>query len=89
MEMGLDIGKVQIEGLPRPRGLSYEFAQQLACLADCSGHGNAFGFYTRSDMVELAKEFAKGNALAEQMLKDWIAGLPWNEDGSLVLNFNW
>jgi len=87
--VGLDIGKVTIEPLPRPVGLAYEFARQLASEAGCVGDGNAFGFYLRSEMEERAKEFAEGNPLAEQILLDWIETLPWDEDGCLILHFNW
>ena len=87
--MGMDVGKVSIENLPRPQGLAYEFINELACEASCAGDGNAFGFYLRDEMEGRAKEFAKSNELAEQILRDWIASLPWDEDGYLVLNFNW
>jgi hypothetical protein len=87
--MGLDVGKVEIEYLPRPAGLAYEFVTQLACEASCIGEGNAFGFYLRSEMEERAKEFAEGNPLSEQILMDWIDSLPWGEDGYLTLTFNW
>ncbi len=87
--MGMDVGKVSIEYLDRPQGLAYEFIKELACEASCVGDGNAFGFYLRSDMERKAKEFAKGNELAEQILMDWIASLPWGEDGYLTLTFNW
>jgi hypothetical protein len=87
--MGFDVGKVTIEYLPRPAGLAYEFITELAGEASCVGDGNAFGFYLRSEMEERAKEFAKGNVLAEEILKDWIATLPWDENNYLVLTFNW
>ena len=87
--MALDVGKVSIEYLPRPTGLAYEFAKQLASEASCIGEGNAFGFYLRSEMGGRAKAFAQGNILAEMILKDWIATLPWDESGYLRLTFNW
>ena len=87
--MGLDVGKVEIEYLPRPEGLAKEFAWELAGEASCGGDGNAFGFYLRSEMEERAKAFAQGNILAEEILKDWIADLPWDESGYLTLTFNW
>ena len=87
--MGFDLGRVSIEYLPRPEGLAYEFAVQLACEASCVDDGNAFGFYLRSEMEERAKEFAKENPLAEDILMDWVASLPWGEDNYLTLTFNW
>ena len=89
--MGLDVGKVTIQYLPRPAGLATEFAWQLATEASCSGDGNAFGFYRRDELKEKAKEFAKDNPLLEAILEleDWIAALPWDEAGYLVLTFNW
>jgi hypothetical protein len=87
--MGLDVGKVEIEYLPRPEGLAKEFAWELAGKASCWSDGNAFGFYLRSEMEEWAKAFAKGNILAEEILKDWIDSLPWDDNGYLTLTFNW
>jgi hypothetical protein len=87
--MGFDVGKVEIEYLPRPQELAYEFVKELADEASCVGEGNAFGFYLRGEMEARAKEFAKGNELAEAVLMDWIATLPWDEDGYLTLTFNW
>jgi len=87
--MGFDIGKVEIESLPRPQGLAYEFIKKLACEASCVGEGNALGFYQRSDMETSAKEFAEGNELAEAILADWIETLPWDEDSCLTLHFSW
>ena len=87
--MGMDVGKVTIEYLPRPGLLAYEFVKELAGEASCVGEGNAFGFYLRSDLEERAREFAKGDVLAEEILKDWIASLPWDEDSYLTLTFNW
>jgi len=84
-----DVGKVTIEYLPRPEGLAYEFMRQLASEASCGGDGNAFDFYFRSEMEERAKEFTEDNVLGEEILKDWIATLPWDEKGCLVLHFNW
>ena len=87
--MGIDVGQVTIEYLPRPQGVVYEFIGELAGEAGCGGHGNSFGFYQHSDLEERAKEFARGNVLAEESLKDWIATLPWDENNYLVLTFNW
>jgi hypothetical protein len=87
--MGLDVGKVTIEYLPRPEGLAKAFAWHLASEASCVGDGNAFGFYFRSEMEKEAKEFAQDNVLAEEILKDWLTTLPWDESGYLVLTFNW
>lgn len=87
--VGMDIGKVEIERLLRPQGLAYKFIRELAARADCVGEGNAFGFYFRSEMEAEAKEFAKGNPLAEDILMDWVASLPWDKDNYLALTFNW
>jgi len=87
--MGLDVGKVNIEYLPRPAGIAYEFAKQLACEASCVGDGNAFGFYLRDEMEERAREFAEDKGASERELMDWIATLPWDEDNYLTLTFNW
>jgi len=87
--VGIDIAKVEIEHLPRPAGLAYEFIRELACGCPCIGEGNALGWFERSEMEAKAKEFAKGNALAEAILMDWIASLPWDEDNCLTLHFNW
>jgi len=87
--MGLDVGKVTIEYLPRPGELAKAFAWHLASEASCWSDGNAFGFYFRGEMEKEAKEFAQGDILAEEILKDWIESLPWDEKGYLVLTFNW
>jgi len=92
--MGMDVGKVTIDYLPRPAGLAYKFIEELACSCGCVGDGNALGFYERSEMEEKAKEFTAkefptGNPLAEDILKDWISTLPWDEDNCLTLHFNW
>ena len=86
--MGFDVGKVTIEYLPHPAGIAKKFAYQLACEASCAGDGNAFASYLRNEMEKRAKRFANNNPLAEQLLIDWIASLPWDEDGYLMLNFN-
>jgi hypothetical protein len=87
--MGLDVGKVTIEYLPRPEGLAKEFAWHLASEASCWSDGNAFGFYFRSELEKQAKAFAKENILAEEILKDWIDSLPWDENDYCHLTFNW
>jgi len=87
--MGLDIGKVDIEYLPRPTGIAYEFAKELACEASCVGDGNAFGFYLREEMEERATEFAEDKEVSDKELMDWIATLPWDEDNYVTLTFNW
>jgi hypothetical protein len=85
--MGLDVGKVTIEHLPRPAGLANDFAWHLAEKASCSGEGNAFGFYRRSELEEQAKTFASELGLDE--IKEWIGSLPWGKSGYLILTFNW
>jgi hypothetical protein len=92
--MGLDVGKVTIEYLPCPEGLAKQFAWRLASEASCWSDGNAFGFYFKQELEQQAKEFLaeeklNGNPLAEDILKDWIDSLPWDEKGYLVLTFNW
>ena len=87
--MGMDIYEVKLEKLPRPQGLAYQFIGELAAEAQSWGEGNAFGFYQRGELEERAKRFAKDNALAEDILMEWINSLPWDEDGYLTLHFNW
>ena len=90
--MGFDVGVVSIEYLPRPQGSAYEFVKQLACEASCVGDGNAFGFYLREEMEARANDFLQGQETMQQQADEvfnWIASLPWDEDGYLTLTFNW
>ena len=98
--MGLDVGKISSEYLPRPGGAAYAFIKELVAEASCVGDGNAFGFYFRDDMERRAEEFAQdelhlpGMATQEveankEVIMSWIASLPWDEDSYLVLTFNW
>ena len=50
---------------------------------------NSFGFHLRNEMEETARKFVDGNHEAEAALQDWIATLPWDKKGYLVLTFNW
>ena len=98
--MGLDVGKVSIDYLPRPDGAAYAFVKELAAEASCVDDGKAFVFYFRDEMEKRAEEFAEDKlhlpGMTTQQVKanktmvmDWITSLPWDEDNCLTLTFNW
>lgn len=87
--MGFDVGRVTIEYLPRPRGRAYKLVQELAAEAACHGEGNAFGFYQGDELEDTARDFAGGDPSAEAEILQWVRSLPWDEQGYLVLTFNW
>lgn len=97
--MGLDVGKVSIEYLPRPDGAVYAFIGELAGEAGCAGDGNAFDSYFRDEMERRANKFVEDRLslpgitsqeveASKKMVMDWIASLPWDEDSYLTLTFN-
>ena len=97
--MGLDVGKVSIEYLPRPDGAAYAFIGKLASEAGCAGDGNAFDSYFRDEMERRADKFVKDRLrlpgitrqeveVGKKAITDWIASLPWDEDSYITLTFN-
>jgi hypothetical protein len=99
ISVGLDVGKVSIEYLPRPDGAAYAFIGELASEASCAGDGNAFDSYLRDEMERRANEFVEDRLrlpgitqqeveAGRKVIMDWIASLPWDEDNYLTLTFN-
>ncbi|RJO61951.1 MAG: hypothetical protein C4542_05210 [Dehalococcoidia bacterium] len=91
--MGLDIGKVSIEYLPRPSSkAANEFAQWLAEEADCTGDENSFGFFLKDKVLGMVEEYGQDEELSQKDIKKitrWVESLPWDEDGCLTLYFSW
>jgi hypothetical protein len=99
ISVGLDVGKVSIEYLPRPDGAAYAFIGELASEASCAGDGNAFDSYFRDEMERRANEFVEDRLrlpgitqqeveAGRKVIMDWIASLPWDKDNYLTLTFN-
>ena len=93
--MGLDIGIIEIAYLERPRSRAYEFAWELALEASAFGYmhgeGNNWGPFTRAQIREMLRKFAKDKHLStgeETEVWSWVETLPW-DDENIELHFNW
>lgn len=90
--MGLDIAVVNLRFLERPRGMAYQFAQELAADCDTSGGGNAMGFYLRSELHHAAAHYINQSDLemnVQTEILDWVESLPFDDSGYITLNFYW
>ena len=91
--MGLDIGTVKIDYLPRPGGAAYDFAWHLAEECSCASDGNAFGWFEKKEVRKLAQRWLKREPPKSDQEKaevmTWIKGLPWDEVRMVTLHFNW
>lgn len=92
--MGLDIGVVQINYLPRPSEPAYDFAWHLNINedeADWSGASSTFVEYTRENLLDQLDRYVSQKGLAEgdaTALRDWVDGLPW-KCGVIMLHLAW
>ena len=84
--MGLDVGIISIQYLPRPRGPAYDFAWELADEAQISGYmsseGNNWAAFTQREVLLLLEERVRRKtlgAVAEVEILMWIRSLPWDE----------
>ena len=92
--MGLDIGIITIQYLPRPTGHAYEFAWELAIEASAYGYmhgeGNNYGPFAQSQVLRMLDEFAARKQLdtpARTEIIDWLRSLPWDDwQDDLVLS---
>jgi len=83
--MGLDIGIISITYLPRPRGIAYDFAWEMAHEASVSGymHGddNNWGAFSQRQVLEMLEDFATRRNLPDLVKADilaWLRSLPWD-----------
>ncbi len=94
--MGLDVGVVQVDYLPRPVGPAYRFLWHLnenADEADWNGSTaeNTFVQYTRETLRAELDDYASRNDLSESEqhgLRRWLDGLPWKDD-LIMLHLTW
>ena len=92
--MGLDIGVVQINYLPRPDKPAYDFAWHLNINedeADWNGSSSTFVEYTRRNMLEQLDRYVSENELSQSDisgLRSWVDGLPWKGD-AVMLHLGW
>ena len=84
--MGLDVGIIKIQYLPRPTGHAYEFAWELAHEAGANGYmhgeGNNWGGFSQRQVLRMLNEFAKREQLdapARTEIIDWLRSLPWDD----------
>ena len=84
--MGLDIGVVQINYLPRPDKPAYDFAWHLNINddeADWNGSSSTFVEYTRETLQQQLDSYITENRLPQsdiEELRRWVDGLPWKGD---------
>ncbi|GEM_PF-1653285 len=83
--MGLDIGIISITYLPRPDGIAYDFAWQMAEAASVSGYmhgeGNNWAAFTQRQVLEMLEDFANRRNLPDLVKSDilaWLRSLPWD-----------
>ncbi len=92
--MGLDVGIIKIQYLPRPTGHAYEFAWELAIEAGANGYmhgeGNNWGGFSQRQVLRMLDEFAVRKQLdapARTEIIDWLRSLPWDDwQDDLVLH---
>ncbi|MBI4328994.1 MAG: hypothetical protein HY685_03910, partial [Chloroflexi bacterium] len=83
--MGLDIGIIRITYLDRPRGITYDFAWEMAQEASVSGYmhgeGNNWAGFTQRQVLGLLEDFANRRNLPDLVKADilaWLRSLPWD-----------
>ena len=92
--MGLDIGVVQINYLPRPDKPAYDFAWHLNINedeADWNGSTSTFVEYTREALLRQLDSYITENELTQSNIADlrsWVDGLPWKGD-VVMLHLAW
>ena len=93
--MGLDIGIMSVQVLERPRGVTYEFAKELALEASVagtmSGAGNSVGYFTKPHVGHLLYEYAAEHNFTDEETAEvwaWVESLPWDGHG-IELYFDW
>ena len=84
--MGLDVGIIKIQYLPRPTGHAYRFAWELAHEASAYGYmrgeDNNWGGFSQRQVLRLLDEFTERNQLdapARTEIIDWLRSLPWDD----------
>ena len=82
--MGLDIGIMKVEYLPRPKGVIYDFAWHLAQEGSFDaymfGEGNSCIPFTQRQVLRMLDEFTRERGLSPQErleIRSWLASLPW------------
>ena len=92
--MGLDIGVVQINYLPRPSEPAYDFAWHLNINedeADWDGSSSTFVEYMRENLLNQLDRYVSQKELSEsdaEGLRNWVDGLPWKND-VIMLHLAW
>ncbi|MCL0060669.1 hypothetical protein M1O12_03155 [Dehalococcoidia bacterium] len=91
--MGLDISTFTTSPIEEPESLAaYEFAQVLAEKCECIGEGQAFGWFSKDEVMGMLDDFAMSERLTHRLkgqVRDWINSLPWDEHDCIRLYFNW
>ena len=84
--MGLDVGIIAIQYLPRPTGHAYRFAQELTVEASTSGFmsgdSNNYSAFSQRQVLRMLDEFAVRKQLdapARTEIIDWLRSLPWDD----------
>ncbi len=84
--MGLNVGIINIEFIPRPRGHVYEFAQHIASIGAhdsyMSGEGQSYIPFTQRRLLQMLDLFSQRRALTpqeQQEIHAWLKSLPWLE----------
>ena len=94
--MGLDIGIIRVDYLPRPSGPAYAFAWELAEQESAAGYmhgeGGSWGWLERGQVSALLERFATERGLSapeRARVEAWVASLPWDGGGALEVHFGW
>ncbi|MBI2165466.1 MAG: hypothetical protein HYU29_03560 [Chloroflexi bacterium] len=84
--MGLDIGIINITYLPRPQGLAYRFAWEMATEASTSGYmhgeGNNWAPFSQRKVLLMLDDFASRRSLPAPQKAEvlaWVRSLPWED----------
>ena len=94
--MGLDIGIIRVTYLPRPSGLAYEFAREMAQDWEAGewarGEGEANLYFERRHLRRLLRDFCRERKVPfkeEAAIWAWLDSLPWTTEDMLELHFSW
>ncbi|MDE2901026.1 MAG: hypothetical protein OXN15_08410 [Chloroflexota bacterium] len=94
--MGLDIGIIRVDYLPRPSGPAYAFAWELAGQETAAGYmtgeGGSWGWIERRQVSALLADFAARRGLSapeRARVEAWVASLPWDGADAVELHFGW
>jgi len=87
--MGIGISIFTTKAIETP---DREFAFRLSEECQCVGEGNAFGWFSKEEILDILDTYATSKQLSEaekSEIQSWVKNLPWNGWNCISLSFDW